>query len=183
MTDTQTRAGLYLLLAALLREPPPADLLETLARLEVRGDDDLAESLAALRAAAATAEWEAVVTEFHDLFIGVTQGELMPYASWYRKGFLHETPLVELRQDLRRLGIRREAAAGEPEDHAAALCEAMALLVLEDHPEQGAFFRRHLAPWIGRFFQDLAAAGAARFYRVVAAFGGRFLAYEGRHLA
>ncbi|BCX88624.1 hypothetical protein MIN45_P0993 [Methylomarinovum tepidoasis] len=179
MTDAQTRADLYLLLAALLREPPEAVLLETLRALEVSGDDELAEALRALQAAATGADPEALVDEFHTLFIGVTQGELLPYASWYRRGFLHETPLVELRHDLARLGICR-SGPGEPEDHVAALCEAMALLVLEDHPGQGDFFRNHLAPWIGRFFRDLARADGADFYRRVGTVGERFMARDAR---
>lgn len=179
MTDAQARADLYLLLAALLREPPEPALLETLEALEVSGDDELAEALRALQAAATAADPEALVDEFHALFIGVTQGELLPYASWYRRGFLHETPLVELRRDLARLGICR-TGAGEPEDHAAALCEAMALLALEDHPGQGDFFQRHLATWIGRFFRELARADGADFYRRVGAVGVCFTAREAR---
>jgi len=34
-----------------------------------------------------------------------------------------------------------------------------------------AFFARHLRPWAGRFFADLEAAEAARFYRAVGALG------------
>ena len=53
-----------------------------------------------------------------DLFIGVGRGELLPYASYYLTGFLHERPLARLREDLAALGIERAEGVAEPEDHA-----------------------------------------------------------------
>ena len=39
-------------------------------------------------------------------------------------------------------------------------------------------FERHLKPWIGRFFSDLEAAGAAEFYARVGTVGRVFIAIE-----
>jgi TorA maturation chaperone TorD len=116
------------------------------------------------------------------LFIGLGRGELVPYGSWYVTGFLMERPLAELRVDLKRLGMERQEDVHEPEDHVAALCETMSLLVLsgDEAPfdEQREFFSKHLAPWIGRFFGDLAAAPSAHFYRSVGLLGERFMEVE-----
>jgi TorA maturation chaperone TorD len=88
---------------------------------------------------------------------------------------LHERPLADLRGDLARLGIERADGVAEPEDHIASECESFAGLLSGVFPggdaAAEAFFARHLRPWAGRFFADLEAAEAARFYRAVGALG------------
>ena len=64
--------------------------------------------------------------EYFDLFIGMGRGEILPYASYYLTGFLHERPLARLRGDLIAFGIERAENNPEPEDNAATLCEIMA---------------------------------------------------------
>jgi TorA maturation chaperone TorD len=74
----------------------------------------------------------------------------------------------------------------EPEDHAAALCETMSLLAASPDvtlAEQGRFFEKHVGPWMGRFFGDLASAKSAHFYRAVGLLGERFLEIEHATLA
>lgn len=180
------RAGVYGLLAALLREPPSQDMFAVLRELgEEDGGDAMARAWALLRLAARHSEIAAVDDEFHALFIGVVNGELLPYASWYLTGFLMERPLSELRDDLARLGFERGEGVGEPEDHAAALCEVMSLLAADaeaDAQRQAAFFGRHLAPWVERFFADLESAQNAVFYRAVGRLGNAFMALERRYL-
>lgn len=175
------RALTWRLLARLLAAPPDAPTLETVSRLGEPGSE-LGEALLALAAAARQADPERVSEEYHALFIGVGRGELVPYASFYRTGFLNERPLAQLRSDLARLGIARTPDNPEPEDHAAALCEVMAGLIEGRFgPGAGAdrpFFERHLEPWIGRFFADLEGAGAARFYRPVGRVGRLFVEIE-----
>jgi TorA maturation chaperone TorD len=175
------RAQEYALLATLLGCAPDAALLHRIAGL--RGDaTPLGLAHAALAAAAGAADAEAVAREYFELFIGTGRGELLPYASFYLTGFLNERPLARLRADLAALGIKRAAETSEPEDHAAILCEIMAGLIggelrapLE---QQRQFHGKHLGPWIGRFFADLEAAQAARFYRPVGAIGRLFIAIE-----
>jgi TorA maturation chaperone TorD len=175
------RARVYGLLSGLLARPPDDGLL---ARLTGLGDDGsaLGEALGALGTAAREARAEAVEREFHDLFIGLGRGELLPYASYYLTGFLHERPLAKLRGDLAVLGIERAAGVVEPEDHIATLCEVMAGLIdgsLGDGPEQDRrIFERHLRPWAERFFADLEQAKAARFYRAVGRLGRVFIGIE-----
>ncbi|MGI8740087.1 MAG: TorD/DmsD family molecular chaperone [Gammaproteobacteria bacterium] len=124
--------------------------------------------------------------EFHELFMGIGRGELMPYASWYLTGFLMERPLAALRQDLKTLGFERQPGVGEPEDHAAALCEIMSMIIANvqgpDIDRQRIFFGEHMA-WLAQFFIDMQKAEAARFYRAVGQFGERFMTLEKEYLS
>jgi len=171
----------YALLAVLLARAPDAALLKRIAAL--RGDaTPLGVAHATMARAADEVGVEKIAREFFDLFIGVGRGELLPYGSYYLTGFLNERPLARLRDDLVPLGIERVAQHGEPEDHAAVLCEIMAGLTggrfSATVEQQQQIFERHLAPWIGRFFADLEAAEAANFYHHVGAIGRLFIEIE-----
>ena len=48
---------------------------------------------------------------------------------------------------------------------------------------QAAFFNRHIAPWAGQFFEDLAIAPSARFYRPVSEIGQLVIEIETRAFA
>ncbi len=175
------RAQEYALLAALLARAPDAALLKRLS--ELRGDPTpLGVAHFALAEAASKANVEQIEREYFDLFIGIGRGELMPYGSYYLTGFLHEKPLARLRAELATLGIERAEGECEPEDHAAILCEIMSGLAsrrLGTHPgADEKIFDNHLAPWIGRFFNDLERADAAKFYRSVGALGRVFIDIE-----
>lgn len=178
----QERAQLFALLARLLSAAPDEDLLQRLWGLGPVADAaPLGRALGRLaEAAAAIPSAAAAEREYFDLFIGVGRGELLPYASYYRTGFLHDRPLAELRGDLARLGIARAPGVPDPEDHIAFLCETYAGLLggalgpSDPASAAGAaaeFLARHIRPWAGRFFADLEAAEAARFYRTVGALG------------
>jgi len=175
------RAQEYALLSALLAAAPDADFLARLAQL--RGDaTPLGLAHAALGEAAASADAEKLSREYFDLFIGLGRGEILPYASYYLTGFLHDRPLARLRDDLQAIGIERVEGNAEPEDHAAILCEIMAG-VLNGTFEAPAgtdreLFERHMAPWIGRFFADIERAEHADFYRRVGALGRLFMQVE-----
>ena len=171
----------YALLATLLARAPTAELLDRIAKLRSDGTP-LGAAHAALSDAAEHADAETIDREFFDLFVGVGRGELLPYGCYYLTGFLNERPLARLRQDLRALAIERVERQHEPEDHAAILCEIMAGLISGEFPaaadEQQRFFEKHLAPWIGRFFADLAGAKAADFYKHVGEIGRLFIETE-----
>jgi TorA maturation chaperone TorD len=175
------RAQEYTLLSVLLTRAPDQALLDRLATL--RGDaSPLGLAHAGLAEAASGADAARVEREYFDLFIGLGRGELLPYASYYLTGFLHERPLARLRECLGRLAIERAAGQAEPEDHAAILCEIMAGLAgkrfaAPDGAEH-ELFEQHLAPWIGRFFADLEQAEAADFYRRIGTLGRVFIDIE-----
>jgi TorA maturation chaperone TorD len=175
------RARLFALLGRLLGAAPDAGLLIRLRAL--RGEaGELGEAYASLASAAGRTPAEAAEREFFNLFIGVGRGEMLPYASYYLTGFLHERPLADLRGDLGRLGIERAEGIAEPEDHIAFLCEAYAGLIAGAFPGEAdavpPFFARHIRPWAARFFADLEKAETADFYRAVGRLGRLAVEYE-----
>ncbi len=185
--ENRHRAAAYSMLAALLRSPPVQDVLNAVAGLAdaVEDRDDLAVAMSMLGLSARAARPVEVDDEFHALFIGIGRGELVPYGSWYLTGFLMEKPLGVLREDLAAIGYQRTDGTCEPEDHVAALCEVMALMISDECSldQQNRFFDRHIASWISRFFRDLADAKSAVFYRSVARFGAAFFDFEKQYLA
>ncbi len=181
--EQRYRASAYALLAALLRTPPDQAMLEHLTGLSDGSEPDGDELLLAMSGLALSATHHntvAIDEEFHDLFIGLGKGEVAPYASWYLTGYLMEQPLSDLRTDLARLGFARSENVTEPEDHAAALCEVVAIMIGDavDLAVQRQFFQRHMADWLEHFFEDLNSANAAVFYRAVARFGAEFIGLE-----
>ena len=165
----------YSLLGALLRQPPTEKLLDRLAELQWESDlpRPLAAGLEEVRDSSRNYSAEAAAEEFRLLFVGLGRGEIVPYASWYREGVLQAGPLARLRSDLDDLGIAPAPETAEPEDNAALLCEAMALLNREDVDQKAytGFFREHLAPWMFDLFRDLQVARNAGFYMAVASLG------------
>jgi len=182
--DDQVRAHTYGLLGALLSAPPGADLLELLSAVDAaaRAEGDFAAAWRELAIAASRAQ--GVDAEYQDLFIGVGRGQVVPYGSWYMTGFLMDKPLALLRADLARLGFERQADVKEPEDHAAALCETMAMLINDGHDLDGQrhFYQTHMGPWMKTFFRDLREAPSASFYRAVGQFGEQFVEFESAYL-
>jgi TorA maturation chaperone TorD len=177
------RARFYGLLAHLLAGPPGSETLENLRRLE--GDDtEMGRALGDLASAAAAIAPEQAEVEFNALFIGLTEGELIPYGSYYLTGFLYEKPLADLRGDLDSLGIARSEGVSEPEDHIASLCEVMHGLIVgafgvpADVKAQRKFFDVHVNSWAPRFFTDLEVAEQAVLYRPIGTVGRTFMAIE-----
>ena len=186
--DERLRANTYGLLGALLAAPPAAPLIQLLAKItpaEVGGDEDLASAWEVLRLAGERATVESLDDEYHELFVGLGRGELVPYGSWYMTGFLMDQPLAVLRRDLAELGFERRDDVKEPEDHVAALLETMGLLIGEGGASvdvQRRFFQSHMGPWMRTFFLDLQKARSARFYRAVGQFGEQFIEFETKYL-
>ncbi len=181
--EDRLRGDLYGYLAALLAGPPGKDLLKRSAALT--GDQTpLGQAIGSLAKLANATAPVAAEREFNDLFIGLGRGELLPYASYYMTGFLHEKPLAALRQDMGRLGIARAPTVFEPEDNIASLMEMMGGMINgtfgapADLTRQREFFNRHIAPWAKHFFTDLEAAKGSVFYAPVGAVGRHFMEIE-----
>jgi TorA maturation chaperone TorD len=180
--EDRERAIVYRLLATALEAPAGRDWLDVVGGLP-RLDGPLGEALANVSACARDADPAVLRRDYHDLFIGVGRGELVPFASYYLTGFLNEKPLALLRQEMRRLGIERDPDVSEPEDHVAALCEMMAGLVEGtygdgDPSTAGRFFRAHVATWTPYFFKDLAATGVSPLYAALGRLGKVFVELE-----
>jgi TorA maturation chaperone TorD len=177
------RAQLYRVIANVLSAPPAAEDLQRYAALS--GDAaPLGQAIATFARAAVTTSVAGAKREYHDLFIGIGRGELVPYASYYLTGFLQEKPLARLRQDLIQLGLRRSAATSDPEDHVAAVLSAFAGLIdgafgqSLDLGAQRDFYQRHIQSWMPVFFRDLEAATSSVFYAAVGSVGRAFLDIE-----
>ncbi len=180
--EAALRADVYRLLGRLLLAPPDRELLDFLAGLEVEEDDSpLAAAWHGLADAAGMTPPARAEREHFQALVGVIQGEVTPYASWYLNATLMDEPLVVLRRDLRRLGIGRREDSCDPEDHLGALCEVMALLVEGHSPDQATFFQRHLATWAERCLGDLAGLNAP-FYAATGRLGAGYLALERERL-
>ena len=188
------RAGAYGLLAALLRASPAQEILQHVAELgEVTAEtDELAVAMSMMGLASSHTDINSIDDEYHALFIGLGRGELVPYGSWYLTGFLMEQPLSQLRDDLLQLGFERSESVREPEDHIAALCEVMSLMISEamempayasNQSSQTDFFDKHIGTWAETFFKDLSEASTAVFYRSVGRFGSAFIQFEKQYLA
>jgi len=177
------RADVYRLLAVLLRAAPDQANLDMLATM--RGDDTpLGKAVGRMALLASKSTPASVDLEYHALFIGVGEGEVQPYGSYYMKNFLHESPLERLRSDMSRAGIRMRKNVSEPEDHIAALCEMMAGMILGDFSmpvpleEQRLFFKSHISAWASNFFTDLQMARSSVFYTGVGGIGAAFIDIE-----
>jgi len=186
--EQRYRASAYSLLAALLRASPEQALLDHVVQLAPAGEieeDDLLQAMSRLAQSAREHHPAELKNEYHDLFIGLGKGEVVPYASWYLTGFLMEQPLSDLRDDLRALGFERRNDIPEPEDHAAALCEVISVMISDDASlaQQRQFFESHVHNWVGLFFEDLAGANSAEFYQAVAEFGAAFIEFEQAYMS
>ena len=182
------RAEMYVLLGTLLAGPPDDAILEMLLDIDA-GEPDatlMTSSWHSLQAAAREADTEQLAEEYFNLFIGLGRGELVPYASFYIHGFLMEKVLASLRNELQRLGFELQEGISEPEDHVAALCETMGMIISESGlslNEQSTFFEAYIASWMGEFFAELRDAESADFYRAVAQLGQQFLEIESQYLS
>ena len=185
--EDRHRSGAYGLLAGLLRSAPDQSALDRVAGFSSvePSQEELSIAMSMLGLAARTCNPTSIDDEFHDLFIGLGRGELVPYGSWYITGFLMEKPLGRLRDDLAILGFQRNDDVNEPEDHVAALCEVMLMLIDEGATleQQSHFFNTHMAAWIKRFFVDLSEAKSAVFYCAVGRFGAAFIELEEHYQA
>ena len=186
--EQRYRASAYALIAALLRDAPDQEMLDRLGGLprQVLTDaDDFLLAMSTLALSAIHHTPSAIDEEFHNLFIGLGKGEVVPYGSWYLTGFLMEKPLSDLREDLARLGYERNVSVVEPEDHAAALCEVLSLMITGgvNLSVQNRFFQSHMVSWLGVFFADLSEAKSAIFYKAVGRFGASFILLENEYFS
>ena len=104
------RAQLYLLLSRLLGAPPDLELINVVKNLYC-DDSPIGEAISELKLQITLENLEKSVEEYNELFIGVTQGELIPFKSYYLTGFLNEKPLAELREHMDLLGIEKTAVS------------------------------------------------------------------------
>jgi TorA maturation chaperone TorD len=187
LDEETARAEVYGLLAALYYAAPPAGLLDNIrvAVTEAPAAGAVLEaSWSELVGAARRLSNEAVAREYEVLFGGVGKPEVYLFGSHYLSGFLNEKPLAALRTDLAELGLARDDAMSETEDHFAYLCEVMRYLIAGDDvavanlTRQREFFARHLQPWVPDLCDAVGRHPKADFYRCAAAFTQVFISVE-----
>jgi TorA maturation chaperone TorD len=187
LDEEVARAEVYGLLAQLYYAAPAAGLM---AALRVAVTDApaqgafLEEPWRALVGAARAVDDAGVRAEYDALFGGVGKPEVYLFASHYLAGFLNEKPLARLRDELAALGLARDEAMPETEDHVAYLCEVMRYLIAGDDAavanlaKQREFFAAHLQPWINPMCDAIEAHPRAAFYAAVARFTKSFFSVE-----
>jgi TorA maturation chaperone TorD len=181
------RAELYGLLSRLWIAPPDAELLAqfAVAVTEAPQPGGFLEApwqslVAALRATTA----EAAADEYEALFGGVGKPEVLLYGSYYLSGFLNDKPLAALRSDLAALGLARDEARAETEDHIAYGFEVMRWLIAGDDvaqcnlEQQRRFFRNHLQPWVETLADAVQAHPRAQLWGDVAGLTRAFAQVE-----
>ena len=178
--EEQARADLYGLLARLFYAPADAALLDAIAS-QAPVEGELGAAWHELSGAAAAADPQAVRLEFETAFIGTGKAPVTLYTTAYAIRHAGEAPLVELRSELARLGLGRREQVHEPEDHIAALCEAMRHLVAGqkwDLEEQSRFFSRWIHPTMEPLCNAVERSDKTSFYKHVARFAKAFCALE-----
>jgi TorA maturation chaperone TorD len=186
--DEETaRAEVYGLLAALLYAPPTPELLAQLRVAVTQAPQEggfLEESWGDVVGCARELSDVQIAAEHAQLFGGVGKPEVYLYGSHYLSGFLNEKPLVRLRTALAKLGIERDEAMPETEDHFAYCCEVMRFLIagedvsVSNLTNQKEFFGEHLQPWAMQMCEALQAHHRAVFYAKLSAFVRAFLSVE-----
>jgi TorA maturation chaperone TorD len=187
LDEETARAELYGVLAQLFYAPPAPELL---AKLRVAATEApaaggfLEEPWRALVGAARALSDDAIADEYNALFGGVGKPEVYLYGSHYLSGFLNEKPLARLRTELTSLGLARDEAMSDTEDHIAYLCEVMRYLIAGDDvtvanlARQQSFFAEHLQPWSAALCDAVAGHPKARFYAAVAELTRAFVSVE-----
>jgi TorA maturation chaperone TorD len=187
LDEETARAEVYGLLAALFYAPPTAEVLSLLrvaATEAPTAGGFLQEPWRELVAASRRLSDGDIQAEYNALFGGVGKPEIYLFGSHYLSGFLNEKPLALLRTELARLGLARDDAMSETEDHIAYLCEVMRYLIAADDvavanlTAQRQFFGDHLQPWVLQLCDALDANPKARFYAVLSGFTRCFLNVE-----
>lgn len=187
LDEETARSEVYGLLAALYYSAPSQALYDNLqvAVTQAPAAGALLEaSWTELVAAARDQSLASITAEYDMLFGGVSKPEVYLFGSHYLSGFLNEKPLAVLRTDIAALGLARDEAMPETEDHAAYLCEVMRYLIAGDDvavanlTRQREFFTRHVQAWMPRMCDSLAAHPKARFYRALAGFTQAFVSVE-----
>jgi TorA maturation chaperone TorD len=187
LDEETARAEVYGLLAQLFYAPPGPQLLAAMrvAPTEAPAAGGfLEEPWRALVGVCRDMDDTEVAAEHDALFGGVGKPEVYLFGSHYLTGFLNERPLARLREDLAGLGLARDEAMPETEDHLAYLCEVMRYLIAGDDvsvsnlTRQQAFFADHLQPWASAACDAVAGHPRARFYARLADFTRAFLGVE-----
>jgi TorA maturation chaperone TorD len=191
--EDRARANFYGVLAALFADAPSARLLRTIGDAEplpVAASGSLPQAWNRLIEASRVMDADAAQQEYWDLFVSTGKSEIDLHASHWLPMPLMDKPLVNLRDELARLGLSRKPDSAIFEDHLSALCETMRLLIEGDSErrpamltDQKGFFERFVGSWVPDLCTALKQTPLANFYRPVGEFTELFVAIERDSLA
>jgi TorA maturation chaperone TorD len=185
-SEELARAELYGLLSRLWIAPPDEPLMAQFRVAVTQSPEgglleapwqDLVAALRAVAVADAAAEYEA-------LFMGMGKPEVFLYGSYYLSGFLNDKPLAVLRAHLDTLGLTRDEARLETEDHVAFVFEVMRWLIAGDDvalcnlEQQRRFFRAQVQPWVEGLCDAVQAHPRADVWAALAGFTRAFIHVE-----
>jgi len=189
--EDAARADFYALLARLWHSGPDAPLLAAIAAADEiaaeGGQTGLADAWRRLQAAAAATDADTARAEHDALFVGTGKAAVTPYASHYLTETARERLLVALRDELMALGLQRNQATHEPEDHFAALLDVMRHLVAAGSSDaalqrQKKFFTRYMHRAYNPLTDQVMASTRTSFYGHVARFTKAFCDTEAASL-
>lgn len=177
------RANFYGLLARLYYAAPDALFLQALAGAdEIHADDGgIALAWRDLARAASASDPEALQEEYENAFVGTGKAPVTLYASAYSIKYTNEVPLAALRGELAAMGLGRRREVHEPEDHIAALFDAMRFLIAEQKSAlevQQRFFTRWIWPAVQPLCAAIEESAHTAFYKEVARFTKCFMDLE-----
>jgi TorA maturation chaperone TorD len=183
------RANFYALISRLFAAPPDRALLQAIAGSPPLATEDdgapLPLAWSRLITASGVMDEDAARDEYEALFGGIGKSQLNLHASHHLTGFMMEQPLADVRARLATLGLARFESQSLTEDHLAALCEVMRILIVgsADIPPatvttQREFFEAHIAAWFEACCLAIAKHSLANYYEIVAQFGCEFLRVE-----
>jgi TorA maturation chaperone TorD len=189
--EDQARADFYALLARLYAAAPDATLLASIAacdELSADAESEAGRALAAawrkLIAASMAMDPMASADEYQALFIGVGKSEVSAHGSAYIKS-PGSSQLIQVRATLAKLGLARQSGVNIYEDHLAAVCETMRVLItgagegeLFAFAQQREFFELHVKPWVFDCCTAIENSPVANYYRRVAEFTQLFMVIE-----
>jgi len=187
LDEETARAEIYGLLAQLWYAPPAPELVAALRVAVTEAPAQgafLEEPWRQVVGAARDLPDGAIAAEYDALFGGVGKPDVYLFGSHYLSGFLNEKPLARLRETLAALGLARDEAMSETEDHIAYVCEVMRYLIAGDDAavanlaRQRDFFAEHIQPWVGALCDAIAAHPKAKFYARLADFTRSFMNVE-----
>lgn len=187
LDEETARAEIYGLLAQLYYAPPGAELMSALRVAVTEAPAQgafLEEPWRELVGAARSLDDQAIADEYDALFGGVGKPEVYLFGSHYLTGYLNEKPVARLRETLAGLGLARDEAMPETEDHVAYLCEVMRYLIAGDDvavanlTRQREFFSDHVLPWLNDLCAAIDAHPKARFYKALSGFTRAFVSVE-----
>ena len=196
--EPERRAEIYLRLATLFQPPTWENVQRQLGKLLLQHPrfllcanpmENIGRELDLLEKESYRYGLETFQEEYLRLFVNAPDGVAAPpYASFYTEERLHGRATLEASSFYEQFGILPGGEGGEPPDYIVYELEFLSFLCTLEEKEaeavrsQGAFFHRHLAPWVDLFLTRVTQNSRLAYFQVLGAFTRGFLANEKQRL-